>query len=397
MIKQCNEKANLNLKGNCIEIFKGDICEKNVILFEILIFRDFKEEKSIDTQDNQNGNSSGTSSVDGDTVSTNIKRRNSKYSFNTETGRKNILILCLLVVCLVSNFNEQRGHLGKKNILTTDLDKILFENKMKLMKEFEENDNDINLGINEINSEYLDITATPISHKRRPNSIVKMNGLVPFVAKSLSFDRNQEDTLYELCMKYANINMEKTCQCPEPEQIESFKVDQRKKIGRFSRFIDENNGGLEKVNPEIKTITLSKHVSNTKALEPYKSLHSIIEEDSIKEISIFDFESKNEKNIQIEENDGESSSLDNFKEIRRKISFKLPEKSKNFVSPFSPFSKFLKNKKIKKKRKEVKYTCRLHEEEKESKVNQFNLILGKSSCDKLKPQGTYSTTDFRTF
>ena len=370
MIRQFKEKISPNLKGNIF--FKCFIFEKNVIIIYEnvkLIFRDFKEEKSIDTQDNQNGNSSRTSSVDGETVNTHIKRRNSKYSFNTEAGRKNVLILCLLVVCLVSNFNEQRGNLGKKNILTTDLDNILMQNRMKLMKAFEGTEKDLNLGINELNSEYLDLTENPVLERKRPNSIVKMNGLVPFVAKSLPFDRNQEDTLFDLCMKYANINMEKVCQCPEPvSETESFKIDQRKKIGRFSRYLDENENVLEKENPSIKTITLSKHVSNTKALEPYQSLHSIIEEESIKEISIFDHDSllkKPEENFVMEgkEENLESSSLDNFTEIKKNISFKLPRKSENFVSPFSPFSKFKKNKKIKKKRKEVKYTCRLHAEE----------------------------------
>jgi hypothetical protein len=350
-----------------------------------LIVREFKDSKSIETKDNRRGQRSGTSSTDEDSISVG-KRRNSKYSLNTESGRKNVLVLCLLVVCLVSNFNQNRDNLGKRrNLLNTDLDKILLENKHKLMEALD-NEKDLSVGINEINPDYIDLKEIH-SFEEKPHSIVKMNGLVPFVAKHLPMGKTQEDTLYDLCLKYANINTNKDCQCPEP-----FKGEvQAHPIRRFSKYLDEET---RKGKPSIESITLSKHVTNTKALEKYKSGE---EEHQTQEVNILDSEKTLKQltgpNQQMTKGKHHlKSSLDNFEDRKMNLSsFKLPRSFTNLKSPFSDIMK----KNVKKVKKEFVYKCHLNEGG-NNMVNRFNLVLGKKSFDKLISEGTYSPSHFTT-
>jgi hypothetical protein len=365
---------------------------------------EFKEDKSIDTKDNQNIETSRSSSTDNDSISVE-RRSNSKYSLNSEAGRKNILVLCLLVVCLVSNFNQNRSHLGKQNILNTDLDSILRENRNKLMEALDGTSKNLRIGVNELNSEFINFEEDTM-HKSKPHSIVKMNGLVPFVAKRLPFDKNQEDTLYELCLKYANINTNKQCHCPEPKPLKTHP------IRRFSKYLDESHENQMGGKPSIESLTLSKHVTNTKALEPYKSLPQINEENKIiPEIQIFDteeplkqltgprnskliieFDNEKENDNEIEEEDIMTSSLDNFeKKNINSSSFQLPKSISNLNSPFS---EFFEKKNVKKVREQFIYQCHLKEDKKDVDKNQFNLVLGKKSFNKLIQSGTYSPSHF---
>ena len=355
------------------------------------------KEGSIDTQDNQLQNSSGNSSTKNNSVSS-FGRRNSKYSLNTDAGRKNILVLCLLVVCLVGNFNESRSNLGKSNILKTDLEQILQSNRAKLMEALEGTDKDLKMGINHLNSDFVELTEESPHLRKRPNSIVKMNGLVPFVANRLPFDKNQEDSLYELCMKYANVNLNKQCTCQCPETLKRIKPIRAHPIKRFSQNLPEKHESGTGLS--LENLTLSKHVKNTKALEPYQSQSNIIEENE--EIHIFDTEEplkhlsgpKNSKAIiEFREENPVTLSLDNFKNETINEGFKFPRPSINLKSTISElFTK----KKVKTNREQFMYKCHLDQKKENSQVDQFNLVLAKSSFDKLVPKATYSAQGFMT-
>ena len=139
-----------------------------------------------------------------------LRRVGTKYSLKSEAGRKNILLLALISMVLVSNFNQQRDTI--KGSLGTDLDQILSENRSELSEMLSEMEGgEMHIGINDLNSGYLDID------RGGSPSVVKMNGLVPFVARNLPFSRGQEDTLYEYCLKYANVNIAQNCSCPAEE------------------------------------------------------------------------------------------------------------------------------------------------------------------------------------
>lgn len=389
-----------------LEIFNlQKLCERSVKV-ERLEKRDRKEqpglltgndskEGSIDTQDNPSPGSSRNSSTRSSISS--FQRKNSKYSLNTDAGRKNILVLCLLVVCLVGNFNENRSHLAKSSILKTDLDQILNGNRLKLMEALEMANGDLTVGVNDLNPDYMELTEEAPDLGKRPNSIVKMNGLVPFVAKNLPLDKSQEDTLYELCMKYANVNKQCSCRCPD--SLESIQPIRTRPIKRFSKYLNEKiDSGA---GPSLENLTLSRHVKNTKALEPYQSLPNIIEETaSSEEIQIFDTEEapkqlagpQNSKAIiEFVAEDPVTLSLDNFAEIKVNSGFKLPEKN---VEIGSRISDFFTKQPVERSREQFMYKCHLHENKENSKANQFNLVLGKSSFDKLTARATYSAREF---
>ena len=286
------------------------------------------------------------------------------------------------------------------------------------------NDDNLRLGINEINPEYVNLEEID-SYQDKPKSIVKMNGLVPFVAKRLPFDKSQEETLYEMCLKYANLHVNKDCQCPERRDKETVQTHP---IRRFSKYLDETR----RVKPSIESITLSEHVMNTKALEKYKMGDDQIEifetGKALKQLTGPDMmgvnnnedredkenDIKGNKNMeednedQIEDHKGDygddqdkegdfkkdnqvRSSLDNFEEKKVNLtSFKLP---RSFTNLKSPFSDFVRKKRVKKVKEKFVYKCRLNEGE-ESRESKFNLVLGKRSFDKVTSEGTYSPWHF---
>ena len=159
-----------------------------------------------------------------------FRRTTGKYSLRSDAGRKNILLMCLISMVLVSNFNQHRGQL--RGQLKTDLDQILNENSTELKEMLKDigAKGQMKMGINDVNPRYLDID------RGRGPSVVKMNGLVPFVAQNLPFSEGQEDTLYEYCLKYANVNIAKRCRCEaEPEENESDFILRKRPMSRHRR------------------------------------------------------------------------------------------------------------------------------------------------------------------
>lgn len=158
-----------------------------------------------------------------------FRKTTGKYSLRSEAGRKNILLMCLISMVLVSNFNQHRGQL--RGQLKTDLDQILNENSTEIKEMLEDIgvDSELKIGINDLNPSYLDID------RGRGQSVVKMNGLVPFVAQNLPFSEGQEDTLYEYCLKYANVNITKRCRCEAEPENEEDSVLRKRPMSRHSR------------------------------------------------------------------------------------------------------------------------------------------------------------------
>lgn len=391
------------------EVYKENQ-KSNIPTFK-LTKRNLKEERSIATQDNGQSQNSQTSGDESEGESEDIQRKNGRYSFNNEAGRKNVLVLCLLVVCLVANFNEHRSSLGRKNLLFTDLDQILFQNKLKLEEALEEAGGDLQLGINELNGEYVDLQQ--IQKEDRPSSIVKMNGLVPFVAKRLPFEKSQEQTLYDLCMRYANVNIGGDCQCPKEDSKSEESDDEsafKPKFRRRPKYHHRNLQNDQYKKSSLNSIVLSKHVSNTKALEPYKG-DGLNEIKLDEEIKIFDTgkeeKPKKKEKIELKEKKVKNikwfgdkiqkqSPLDNFKARKISSSFKLPQDPGKSISPFL---EFMPQKKVKESGKKMIYQCHLKVDDQKNveQATHFDLVLGKRCFDKIKTKGTYFSTDFTTF
>jgi hypothetical protein len=367
--------------------------------------RHLKEERSIATQDNAHSQNSQTSGDESEIESEDIKRRNNRYSFSSEAGRKNVLILCLLVVCLVGNFNEHRSSLGRKNLLFTDLDQILNENKLQLEEALESARGHMQLGINELNPEYVELR--PPGQEARPSSIVKMNGLVPFVAKRLPLEKSQEQTLYDLCMRYANVRIERDCQCPKDGVKSTGSHEEsafKPKFERSSKYHHRNLQNDQYKKPTMNNVVLSKYVSNTKALEPYKGngLNQLDLDEDIRVIEKVE-EPPKKKEFQnvtpfglFQGNSQRQSPLDNFAAEKISSSFKLPQDPGKSISPFL---EFMPQKKVKESGRKMVYKCHLKEtsKEDEEQASQFDLVLGKRCFDKIKTKGTYFSTNFTTF
>ena len=350
----------------------------------------FKEGRSIDTQDNPRSPSRRSESDD-ENRAEDIQRKNTRYSFSSEVGRKNVLILCLLVVCLVSNFNETRRGMGRRNMLFSDLDQILSQNKATLLEALDQSSGDLSLGVNDMNSEYLDL-----AQSEGPTSIVKMNGLVPFVAKRLPLDKSHEQSLFDLCLKYANVNIERNCQCAPEEKLETQQEEPttlKSRVRRYSRYNSDDFDKVREKGGSLKNVILSKHVSNTKALEPYKGA-DILETKTPKEVKI---EKKKTREVfQLNQESPQTSALDNFATSKISRSFKLPKTPPQSISPFFDFA----SKQPAPKSKRRTYQCTLKQtqsERPEPQSEQFELVLGKRCFDKLKPQGTYFSPDFVNF
>lgn len=335
------------------------------------------------------------------------------------------MLLCLLVVCLVSNFNEHRSQNVSSNLLQTDLDNILLENKENLMNALKDAKGDLKIGIHDLNNEYLELVDKGPDNAGLRKQIVLTNGLVPFVAKNLPYNKTQEETLYELCLKYTNVNIKKQCKCETQEQSlkRSDLIDSNMvRTKRLSNYLQNESEQLEtnKINfNELPCLSENKSYNDLDNYEDgeIKIEGVVIDEDVI----ITDTEDKQSKMIapynskSIVEFNTDSLKDQNFgnvKEIQNSKNFS-PQKNSDILN-FRNFetrnSKIVeeevqaKNHKefanlIRKinQRNDVIYECHVRKQKIQEIPGMFHLVVKENDFERLRNRGTYSPGHFHQF
>lgn len=284
-----------------------------------------------------------------------IKRQNSQYSLKSKIGRKNLLLLCLMVVCLISNFNENNASnpassLSSSSFLQSDLDQILKDNSEEIEQILKENEGVVHLGINDLNYDYFDMSVFSKKTKSSSpikSSIVKKNGLVPFITTNLPLQKNREETLYELCLRYAKLNINQSCKCKSSEQV--LKLP-----------------NLSKRNSNMSIYSLQNQFSNDHSVDISKNSNLDIFSDD--EISNLFFKK------QIESNFSNSSKM-SFSQSRKNL---IKQKFKNKIYPTRKIRKSKKN------NKNQLFVCKAKSSKFTRSDFKFDLILNNDNYEKIK-------------
>lgn len=190
-------------------IHQNDLLKKEIEILKLQVKDFIFKEKNRIEQNCCNGKVlngfNGGDQLEGDGVKNAVRRGNSKFCMKSKIGQNNFLLFCFMVIALVSNFNEHNiSHSTYSSSSTSQSNPNQLLNIPGSMSKFFKISNPVK-GTN--------------SSSSLRSSIIKKNGLVPLITTSFPFQKNKDKTLYELCSRYAKLNINQSCKCKPSEQV----------------------------------------------------------------------------------------------------------------------------------------------------------------------------------